>query len=164
MEVITKKIVHIFLYLNLIRKHLWRNRLLFPMIYQASPIILLSWSKTQERSFKIFSLAFQSYIFKKLTFYHLFKTSILILYCLMPRGKKQDKRVCTSHTFSIKPKEIHHCYYQQSISIKFCLTASSQGTSSSKIITNCYEGPAFNKDQNCSTPCFVMASDRVTVE
>lgn len=79
----------------------------------------------------------------------------------MPRGKKQEKKLCTAHTFSIKPKEIHACYYQQSISIKFCRIGSNQGTSSAKTIGNCYEGPTFNKDQNFSTPCFVLASDKV---
>lgn len=64
----------------------------------------------------------------------------------MPKAKKQEKRLCTAHTFSIKPKETQPCYYQQSISIKFCRMSSNQGTSSAKIVGSCYEGPTFNKD------------------
>ena len=79
----------------------------------------------------------------------------------MGRGKKQEKRVCESHNFWLKPKENHVCYYQQAINAKICSSSYCQGSSSGKNGRSCYEGPIFNRDKNFSTPSFIVNSERV---
>ena len=78
----------------------------------------------------------------------------------MARPKKQEKRVCNSHIFSLKAKD-NRCHYQQALTVKFCNNYYTQSNSSAKNGSNCYEGPVFNRDRSFSTPSFVLKSEKV---
>ena len=78
-----------------------------------------------------------------------------------PKAGKKEKITCVDHVFSLRDKN-SLCYYHNPLSIDICKRAT-MGRGK-KEVGDCYEGPVFNKDKNCQTPTFVLASDRVLVK
>ena len=83
---------------------------------------------------------------------------ILINSEMPPKAGKKDK-VCVEHEFSLRPKN-SLCYYHNPLNIELCRRAPA---GRGKKDGDCYEGPVFNRDRNCQTPTFVLASDRVCI-
>lgn len=78
----------------------------------------------------------------------------------MPKPKKQEKKVCNRHIFTLKPIA-SGCYYQSTINVKMCTGQNESGRGAAKEGENCFEGPIFNQDRNFAMPSFVLSSEKV---
>ena len=83
------------------------------------------------------------------------------IYIGMPLKKsKKEKNLCSNHAFTLSPTK-PSCYYQRETRVNLCRREQFQ--KEKKTESNCYEGPLFNKDKNCDTPSFILASDKVDI-